>query len=95
MAKMFHAPANEDPRNMPEFLRDVAADWRRTAEWAMAEARDDSTHPNDAARFEDEAGMWSIAVREIEKAAAEIERVFLSAEQSGRTPSPASLGEAA
>lgn len=81
MAKMLHAPSNEDPRGMPEFLRDIAADWRRAEACATAEARADDVHPNDARRFEDEAGQWFIAARELEKAAAEIERVFLAAEQ--------------
>lgn len=71
-------PWNDEPRNTPEYLRGIVEDFRRAEKWAHDEARGDC-HPNDRDRFEAEEGMWFVAAREIEKAAAEIERIFINA----------------
>lgn len=73
-------PWNEEPANTPEFLRGIVEDMRRAEKWAHDEAAGDC-HPDDRCRFEDEEGQWFVAAREIEKAAAEIERIFVNAKR--------------
>lgn len=57
------------PEAVPSILWDMAADCLRAKDWADKEARYDDVHPNDVARYEDEAAMWQIASREIALAA--------------------------
>lgn len=62
-------PWNDEPKNLPESWSDLAADYRRSAEWARKEASGDDCHPNDRNRYEDEAAQWSLAAAILDDAA--------------------------
>lgn len=53
--------ASSGPETIPELFFDMAADCLEMEQWALKEAKQDDTHPNDAAQYEDEAAQWALA----------------------------------
>jgi hypothetical protein len=87
-AKPASRPYNDEPANIPEMLRDFAADYRRAAEWARMEAKDDDVHPNDARAFEDEAAQRELAATYIDEAANKLSMALGGRKYLLSTPPP-------